>query len=145
MPFEPALIFVNKTLIKLDIRDKKRVICSGKIISGYSIHRAVPMGADMCNSARGFMFSLGCIKALRCNNTCPTGVATHDKMLMKGLVVTDKSERVFHLHKNTLHAANELLAATGKSSYKGIFMLGDEFTHLSDLYFPDNLGSVTQL
>jgi len=149
MPFEPALIFVNKTLIRLNIRDKIRVICSGKIISGYSILRAIAMGADMCNSARGFMFSLGCIQALRCNNnTCPTGVATQDKMLMKGLVVTDKSERVFHFHKNTLHAANELLAAAGKSSYKevdgSIFMRGDEFTHLSDLYFPDNLGSVTQ-
>lgn len=102
----------------------------------------------MCNSTRGFMFSLGCIQTLQCNNnTCPTGVATQDKMLMKGLVVTDKSERVFHLHKNTLHAANELLAAAGKSSNKEvdgrIFMRGDEFTHLSDLY-SDNLESVTQ-
>ena len=102
------------------------------------------MGADMCNSARGFMFSLGCIQALRCNNnTCPTGVATQNKMLMKGLVVSDKSERVFHYHKNTLLAANELLAAAGKSSYgevdSSIFMRGDEFTHLSDLYFPDIL------
>lgn len=147
MPFEPALIFVNKTLIRLNIRDKIRIIASGKIISGYSILRAVAMGADICNSARGFMFSLGCIQALRCNNnTCPTGVATQDKMLIKGLVVADKSERVFHFHKNTLYAANELLAAAGKSSYKevdgSIFMRGDEFTHLSDLYFPDILKSV---
>ena len=74
MPFEPALIFVDKTLISLNIRDKIRVICSGKIISGYSILRAIAMGADMCNSARDFMFSLGCIQTLRCNNnTCPTG------------------------------------------------------------------------
>lgn len=147
MPFEPALIFVNKTLVRLEIRDKIRVICSGKIISGYSILRAVALGADMCNSARGFMFSLGCIQALRCNtNQCPTGVATQDKMLMKGLVVADKSERVYHFHKNTLHAANELLAATGKKSFAdvdiNIFMRGDEFSHLSDLYFPDNLKSV---
>lgn len=149
MPFEPALIFVNKTLIRYEIRDKIKVICSGKIISGYSILRAVALGADMCNSARGFMFSLGCIQALRCNNNeCPTGVATQNKMLMKGLVVTDKSERVFHFHKNTLHAANELLAAAGKSSFSdvdiNIFMRGDEFAHLSDLYFPDNLKSVTR-
>ena len=131
------------------IRDKIRVICSGKIISGYSILKAVALGADMCNSTRGFMFSLGCIQALRCNtNTCPTGVATQDKMLMKGLVVSDKSERVFHFHRNTLHAANELLAAAGKSSFAdvdiNIFMRGDEFTHLADLYFPDNLKSVTR-
>ena len=147
MPFEPALIFVNKTLVRYEIRDKIRVICSGKIISGYSILRAIALGADICNSARGFMFSLGCIQALRCNNNqCPTGVATQDKMLMKGLVVTDKSERVYHFHKNTLHAANELLAAAGKKSFAdvdiNIFMRGDEFAHLSDLYFPDNLKSV---
>lgn len=74
MPFEPALTFVDKTLISLNIRDKTRVICSGKIISGYSILRAIAMGADMRNSARGFMFSLGCVQKLRCtNDTCPTG------------------------------------------------------------------------
>ncbi|MFV8328476.1 FMN-binding glutamate synthase family protein [Flavobacterium sp. ZS1P14] len=149
IPLEPALIFVNKTLVRFGIRDKIRIICSGKIISGYSILKAVALGADMCNCARGFMFSLGCIQALRCNtNECPTGVATQNKMLMKGLVVTDKSERVFYFHKNTLHAANELLAAAGKKSFTdvdiNIFMRGDEFTHLSDLYFPDNLKSVTK-
>lgn len=148
MPFEPALIFVNKTLTGLNIRDKIRIIGSGKIISGYSILHAIALGADMCNSARGFMFSLGCIQALRChNNECPTGVATQNKMLMKGLVVTDKSDRVYHFHKNTLHAANELLAAAGKSSFAdvdiNIFMRGDEFANLSDSYFPDNLSNVT--
>ena len=149
MPFEPALIFVNKTLVSLNIRDKIRIIGSGKIISGYSILHAIALGADMCNSARGFMFSLGCIQALRChNNECPTGVATQNKMLMKGLVVTDKSDRVYHFHKNTLHAANELLAAAGKKSFSdvdiNIFMRGDEFTNLSDSYFPDNLTNVTK-
>jgi len=147
MPFAPALIFVNKTLVSLNIRDKIRVIGSGKIISGFSILHAIALGADMCNSARGFMFSLGCIQALRChNNECPTGVATQNKMLMKGLVVTDKSDRVYHFHKNTLHAANELLAAAGKNSYAdvdiNIFMRGDEFSALSDSYFPDNLSNV---
>ncbi|WP_366184113.1 FMN-binding glutamate synthase family protein [Flavobacterium ovatum] len=148
MPFEPALIFVNRTLIDLNIREKIRIIGSGKIISGYSILHALALGADICNSARGFLFSLGCIQALRCHtNQCPTGVATQDKMLMKGLVITDKSERVYHFHKNTLHAANELLAATGKTSFDdvdiSIFMRGDEFAHLSDLYFPNNLTKYT--
>ncbi|MGA9637551.1 FMN-binding glutamate synthase family protein [Flavobacterium sp.] len=149
MPFEPALIFVNKTLIDYSIRDKIRIIGSGKIISGYSILHAIALGADMCNCARGFMFSLGCIQALRChNNQCPTGVATQDKMLMKGLVVTDKSERVFHFHKNTLYAANELLAAAGKTDFADIdislFMRGDEFDQLSNLYFPNNLSNVSR-
>jgi len=148
MPLEPALIFVNKTLVHFNIRTKIRIISSGKIMSGYSILKAIALGADMCNSARGFMFSLGCIQALRCNNNqCPTGVATQDKMLMKGLVVTDKSERVYHFHKNTLHSANELLAAAGRKSFSdvdiSIFMRGDEFTKLSDLYFPDILSNVT--
>lgn len=148
MPFEPALIFVNKTLINLNIRDKIRIIGSGKIISGYSILHAIALGADICNSARGFLFSLGCIQALRChNNQCPTGVATQDKMLMKGLVVSDKSERVYHFHRNTLHSANELLAAAGKTSFAdadiNIFMRGDEFSNLSNNYFPDNLTNVT--
>lgn len=148
MPLEPALIFVNKTLIRLNIRDKMRLICSGKIISGHAILKAIALGADLCNSARGFMFSLGCIQALRCNtNTCPVGVATQDKMLEKGLVISDKFERAFYFHKNTLYAANELLAAAGKSSYEevdaSIFMRGDEFAHLSDLYFPNNLTNVT--
>lgn len=103
----------------------------------------------MHNSARDFMFLLCCIQSLR-SITIPVlrGVATQDKMLMKGLVVTDKSERIFRFHKNTLHLANELLAAVGKSSYEevdgSIFMHGDEFTYLSDLYFLDNLGSVTK-
>jgi len=134
-------------LISYGIREKIRIICSGKIISGYSILKAIALGADLCNSARGFMFSLGCIQALRCNNNkCPTGVATQDRMLMKGLVVTDKSERVFHFHKNTLFSANELLAAAGKNSFSevdiNVFMRGDEFTKLADLYFPDNLTNV---
>lgn len=93
------------------------------------------------------MFSLGCIQALRCNNnTCPTGVATQDKMLIKGLDVTDKAERVYHFHKNTLHTCNELIAAAGRDSYDQVdasmFMRGDEFDQLADLYFPDILGNV---
>jgi len=149
MPLEPALIFVNRTLNNYNLRSKLRVIASGKVLTSLDILRAVAMGADMCNNARGFMFSLGCIQALRCNsNNCPTGVATQDKMLIKGLDVTDKAERVYHFHKNTLHTCNELIAAAGRSSYEEVdatmFMRGDEFDHLADLYFPDILGNVKQ-
>lgn len=149
MPLEPALIFVNRTLNAYNIRKKLRVIASGKVLTSLDILRAVAMGADMCNNARGFMFSLGCIQALRCNNNkCPTGVATQDKMLIKGLDVTDKAERVYHFHKNTLYTCNELIAAAGRSSYEEVdasmFMRGDEFDHLSDHYFPDILGNVKQ-
>lgn len=145
MPLEPALIFVNNTLKEFNVRKKIRIIASGKVLTSLDILRAVAMGADMCNNARGFMFSLGCIQALRCNtNTCPTGVATQDKMLIKGLDVADKSERVYHFHKNTLHTCNELIAAAGRHSYSEVdasmFMRGDEFDHLSDQYFPNILS-----
>ena len=149
MPLEPALIFVNRTLNNFNVRNKLKVIASGKVLTSLDILRAISMGADMCNNARGFMFALGCIQALRCNtNNCQKGVATQDKMLIKGLDVTDKSERVYHFHKNTLHTCNELIAAAGKDSYDEVdasmFMRGDEFEHLSDLYFPDILGNVKQ-
>ncbi len=147
MPLEPALIFVNSTLTNFNLRDKLRIIASGKVLTSLDILRAVAMGADICNNARGFMFALGCIQALRCNtNACPTGVATQDKMLIKGLDVTDKSERVYHFHKNTLRTCNELIAAAGRETYEEVdasmFMRGDEFEHLSDIYFPDILGNV---
>lgn len=148
MPLEPALIFVNNTLKNFGIRDQIKIIASGKVLTALDILRAIAMGADLCNNARGFMFSLGCIQALRCNtNACPTGVATQDKMLIKGLDVTDKSERVYYFHKNTLHTCNELIAAAGRESYDEVdasmFMRGDEFEHLSDLYFPDVLTNVS--
>jgi glutamate synthase domain-containing protein 2 len=150
VPMEPALIFVQQTLVKYGIRDKMKLICSGKILSAASFLKALALGADMCNSARGFMFSLGCIQALRCNtNKCPTGVATQDKMLVKGLVVRDKKDRVYHFHRNTLLAAMELLAGCGKKDFTevsmDIFMKGDEFVHLSDLYYPNYLDDYTKV
>lgn len=147
MPLEPSIIFVNSTLKNYNVRDKVKVIASGKVLTALDILRAIAMGADACNNARGFMFALGCIQALRCNtNGCPTGVATQDKMLIKGLDVTDKAERVYHFHKNTLHTCNELIAAAGRTSYDQVdasmFMKGDEFEHLADTYFPDVLANV---
>lgn len=144
MPLQPALIFVHQTLQHYNLRDEIKLIAAGKIISGLSILKTLAMGADLCNSARGYMFALGCIQALRCNsNDCPTGVATQDDMLVKGLVVTDKSERVYHFHKNTITATLELLAASGCSDITKLdiqfFMRGDEFNVLANKYFPDNL------
>lgn len=144
MPLQPALIFINKTLIKYGLRDKINVIASGKIITAESVLKNLAIGADICNSARGFMFSIGCIQALRCNtNNCPTGVATQDEALVKGLVVSDKSERVFNYHNNTLHAVMELLAACGKDNIEEVdmsmFVRGDEFVNLANKFYPDSL------
>jgi hypothetical protein len=67
------------------------------------------IGGISCNSAKGSMFSLGCIQALRCNtNDCPTGRAMQKTALKNGLVVTDKSAHVYKFHKNTVHSAKEL-------------------------------------
>ena len=79
------------------------------------------LGADMCNSARGMMFALGCIQALRCNsNDCPTGVATNDPKLFKLLHVPSKGERVYNYHKNTIKELRHLVTAAGISDLKKI-------------------------
>ena len=144
MPLAPALMFVSHTLRHYGLKEHIRIIASGKVISAADLLKMLALGADSCNSARGFMFALGCIQALRCNtNNCPAGVATQDKGLQRGLVVTDKTERVYHYHRNTLHAALELLSACGKRSFSEVgmdmFVRGDEFVRMADHYFPDHL------
>ncbi|HEY8917854.1 MAG TPA: FMN-binding glutamate synthase family protein, partial [Chitinophaga sp.] len=117
MPLMDALAFVHDTLTGFNIRGKMKLIASGKILTGYHILRAMALGADGCNSARAMMMAIGCIQALECNtNRCPTGVATQDKWLAKGLVVEDKKHRVSNYHRDTIESAMELTAAAGLSS-----------------------------
>ncbi len=98
------------------LRDRIRIGASGKIVTAFDIARTIAMGADWCNSARGFMFALGCIQSQSCHSGyCPTGVATQDPRRMRALVVPDKAERVYRFHRNTLKALKELLAAAGLS------------------------------
>ena len=98
----------------VSLRDKIKIGCSGKIISAFDMAVAFALGADWCNSARGFMFSVGCIQAQVCNTGfCPTGVTTQDPDRQKALVVTDKSERVFNFHNETLKTLKELVEAAG--------------------------------
>lgn len=114
MPLLDALAFVDDVLRGYGIREQIKIIASGKIFTGFHMVRAMALGADTCNSARAMMMALGCIQALRCNkNTCPTGVATQDPQLMKGLVVEDKYKRVANFHKNTLESFVELISAAG--------------------------------
>lgn len=146
LPLEPALIFTRMTLEKFQIRDKIRVIASGKAISAFAILKNIALGADLCNSGRGFMFSIGCIQALRCNtNECPTGVATQRANLVRGLVITDKSERVYNFHKNTVHAVQELLGASGHKHTSELsasdLVKGDEMIKLANRYLPDSVNT----
>jgi glutamate synthase domain-containing protein 2 len=116
MPLLDALAFVDDALRGFGIREHIKIDCSGKILTGFNIVRAMALGADFCNSARAMMLALGCIQALECNkNTCPTGVATQDPYFMKGLVVEDKKDRVANYHKNTVGSFVELLSCAGLS------------------------------
>lgn len=116
MPLLDGLSFVDNMLKGFNIRHHIRVDCSGKILTGFHIVRAISLGADMCNAARAMMMALGCIQALECNkNTCPTGVATQDPYFVKGLDVADKKIRVANFHKHTVESFVELMAASGIS------------------------------
>lgn len=111
MPLRDALAFVYDCLNGFGIKDQIKIIASGKVISGFDIIRCLSIGADVCNSARGMMFALGCIQALECHaNTCPTGVATQDPKLTKGLVPEEKSVRVARFQHETVKSAMELPA-----------------------------------
>jgi glutamate synthase domain-containing protein 2 len=115
-PLREGLMLVHNTLVGVGLRDRIKLGASGKIVTAFDIARTIAMGADWCNSARGFMFALGCLQAQTCHTGhCPTGVTTQDPKRMRALVVPDKSERVFQFHKNTLVALKELLAAAGLS------------------------------
>ncbi|MCM4152827.1 FMN-binding glutamate synthase family protein [Arenibacter sp. N53] len=114
MPLREGLIFVHDTLVGFGLKKDIKVIVAGKIITGFHMARALALGADGCNSARAMMLSIGCIQALQCNmNTCPTGIATQNRSLVKGLVVDDKAPRAKNYHEATIHSFLELIAAAG--------------------------------
>ena len=113
-PLTEGLVFVHNALRGFGLRKQLKIIASGKILSAFHMAKRLAAGADLCNSARGFMFALGCIQARRCNsNVCPVGVATQDPDLGRGLVVADKNRRVHNLHDQTVEALMEILGAAG--------------------------------
>ncbi len=115
-PLQEGLLLVHNTLLGLNLRSKVKIGCAGKVIGAFDIARAMALGADWCNAARGFMFALGCLQAQACHTgACPTGVATQDKRRQRALVVPDKAERVYRYHQNTLEALKELVQAAGLS------------------------------
>lgn len=113
-PLTEGLIFVHNALVGTGLRDSIKVGASGKIATGFSIVARLAQGADYTNAARAMMFALGCIQAQRCHtNACPVGVATQNPRRARALVVGDKAARVHNFHRNTVAAANELIAAIG--------------------------------
>jgi glutamate synthase domain-containing protein 2 len=95
LPIAEGLPRVVDALIESGLKQRIRVVAAGKLVTSAKAAWALCAGADFINTARGFMFALGCIQALRCHtNTCPTGITTHNKRLQRGLVVQEKFQRV---------------------------------------------------
>jgi len=113
-PLIDGLNYVNQLLIDNKLRQEIKIIASGKASTSFDVIKLIANGADIVNMARAFMLSLGCIQARECNsNTCPVGIATQNKYLIKGLDPFNKSQRVYNFHKNLTHEIKEVLAAMG--------------------------------
>ncbi|MCG3266839.1 FMN-binding glutamate synthase family protein [Yoonia sp. I 8.24] len=142
MPMVEGLTFVHNTLRGAGIRDHVKVGAAGKIVSAFDIARALSLGADWCNSARGYMFAIGCIQAQACHtNHCPVGVTTQDPLRQQALNVGDKAKRVARFHENTLKALGEMAGAAGLSNpcdflpYHFMTRRGDgQMTEANDVY-----------
>lgn len=110
LPLSESIFILVDTLYKFDLKKHIKVIASGKLVTPEKVAWALCAGADAVNTARGFMFALGCIQSMQCHqNTCPTGITTHNKRLQRGLVVDQKAQRVAqYAHK--LNADIHMLA-----------------------------------
>lgn len=114
MPRRDGLLFVVNALTGTGLRDRIRLGASGKVLSGFDMAVTMAIGADWCNSARGFMFALGCLQSRKCHtNHCPVGVATQDPFRQRALVVEDKARRVANFHRHTVEALADLVGAAG--------------------------------
>ncbi|WP_299694169.1 FMN-binding glutamate synthase family protein [uncultured Tateyamaria sp.] len=114
MSIREALIAAVDLRDAAGLKDRIRIIASGKLVNPGDVAWAIAAGADFITSARGFMFSLGCIQALKCNkNTCPTGITTHDKRFQQGLVVEDKEKRVTRYAREIIHEVETIAHSVG--------------------------------
>ncbi|MDQ2094024.1 FMN-binding glutamate synthase family protein [Rhodalgimonas zhirmunskyi] len=114
MPLIDGLVLMRNALVGAGVKDKVRLAASGKVYSGFGLAHNLALGADWCNAARAFMFSIGCIQAQRCHlGTCPTGVTTQDPGRQRGLVPEVQGERAARFHRKTVEALAEIVAAAG--------------------------------
>ncbi|MEL6380846.1 MAG: glutamate synthase-related protein, partial [Pseudomonadota bacterium] len=114
MSIREALIVVVDLRDRAGLKERIRIVASGKLVNPGDVAWAIAAGADFITTARGFMFSLGCIQALKCNkNTCPTGITTHDKRFQQGLVVADKEKRVTRYAKEIIHEVETIAHSVG--------------------------------
>lgn len=116
VPMREGLLLVHNTLVGAGLRERVKIGVAGKLVSAFDLAAVLAIGADWANSARGYMFALGCIQSMSCHtNTCPTGIATQDTGRSRALVVPDKAERVAQYHERTVRALADMLAAAGLS------------------------------
>ena len=116
LPLAEGLTFVRNALIGANLRQKIKIGVSGKLVTAYDLARVFAIGADYAFSARGFLFSIGCIQSRSCHtNHCPTGVTTQDPLRQRALVPEEKSIRAKNFHHNTLKALGQVLGAAGLS------------------------------
>jgi|TARA_B110000902_G_scaffold234802_1_gene279664 glutamate synthase domain-containing protein 2 len=109
-----SVYFVHNALVVTGLRNKIKIIASGKTASSFDLLSKIAMGADLVNAARAMMMSIGCIQSRHCNtNMCPTGIATQDPARSKAVNVNEKIERVKNFHHNTLKKFFELVGSTG--------------------------------
>ncbi len=142
LPLKESLPFLINELIRFDLRERIRVVASGKLINPSEVSWALCAGADFIVSARGPMMALGCIQAMQCNkNTCPTGITTHKAHLQKGLDVTIKSERVASYIEHIVHEVGTISHSVGVREPRELCraharIMGDNgfSTELTDLY-----------
>ena len=142
LPLRESLPYLVDQLIKHGLRERIRVIASGKQITPGYVALSLATGADAVTTARGFMFALGCIQALQCHkNTCPTGVTTHDPRLQKGLDPADKAHRVANYHKQMMHDVEMIAHACGvpharelKRHHVRLVMQNGQSTNLAELH-----------
>lgn len=114
MPLDEGLLVMRNALVGAGLKDKIRLAASGKIYSGMGLARNLAQGADWCNAARSFMFSIGCIQAQRCHlGTCPTGVTTQDAGRQRGLIPAVQGTRAARFHAETLKSLAHIVAAVG--------------------------------
>ena len=114
MPLREGLILVRNALVGCDLKDEIKLAAAGKVHSGAGMAMNFGLGADWCNAARAFLFSLGCVQSMKCHtDKCPTGITTQDATRQRGLVVDDKAERVARFQRHTLHALREMVIAMG--------------------------------
>jgi glutamate synthase domain-containing protein 2 len=120
MPLREGLIIARNALVGTGLKRRIKLAAAGKVSSGAAIAMNAALGADWCNAARAFMFSLGCVQSMRCHtDTCPTGVATQSAARQRGLVVPEKAQRVANFHRATLKALHDMVVAAGLDSPDG--------------------------